>query len=130
MERSVESRSIFHIYSCLVGNSGERIKQKKDGLSGTDMDSHCMMTGCKIAPLRLHCYWTRASWIPAVQKALQMGLDIDGWNSQTEISPAVMDVGHSLQKVVIDATRMRLGTCWIGSGAGQESILHNFWKPF
>jgi nitroreductase len=35
---------------------------------------------------------------------------------------AVIDVGRSLQKIVIDATRMGLGTCWIGPGADQSSV--------
>lgn len=35
---------------------------------------------------------------------------------------AVIDVGRSLQKVVMDATRMGLGTCWIGPGADHASI--------
>lgn len=36
---------------------------------------------------------------------------------------AVIDVGRSLQKIVMDATRMGLGTCWIGPGAEQSSIV-------
>jgi MFS family permease len=32
------------------------------------------------------------------------------------------DLGRSLQKIVIDATRMGLGTCWIGPGADQTSV--------
>ncbi len=35
---------------------------------------------------------------------------------------AVLDVGRSLQKVVLDATRMGLATCWIGPGADQQSV--------
>jgi nitroreductase len=35
---------------------------------------------------------------------------------------AVVDIGRSLQKVVLDATRMGLATCWIGPGADQMSI--------
>jgi len=35
---------------------------------------------------------------------------------------AVMEVGYKLQKVVINATRMGLGTCWIGPGADHESV--------
>ncbi len=35
---------------------------------------------------------------------------------------AVIDVGQSLQKIVIDATRMGLATCWIGPGADHTSI--------
>ena len=35
---------------------------------------------------------------------------------------AVIDVGRSLQKIVIEATRMGLGTCWIGPGADHASI--------
>ena len=37
---------------------------------------------------------------------------------------AVIDVGRSLQKIVMDATRMGLGTCWIGPGADHVSIKH------
>ena len=36
---------------------------------------------------------------------------------------AVIDVGRSLQKVVIHATRMVLARCWIGPGAGHESMV-------
>ncbi len=35
---------------------------------------------------------------------------------------AVIDVGYRLQKIVMDATRMGLGTCWIGPGANQTSV--------
>lgn len=35
---------------------------------------------------------------------------------------AVIDVGYRLQKIVIDSTRMGLGTCWIGPGADHQSI--------
>ena len=38
---------------------------------------------------------------------------------------AVMDVGRSLQKVVLQATRMGLATCWIGPGADHESIVNH-----
>ena len=43
---------------------------------------------------------------------------------------AVIDVGRSLQKVVIDATRMGLGTCWIGPGADQSSIIRHLGARF
>ena len=36
---------------------------------------------------------------------------------------AVIDVGRSLQKIVMDTTRMGLGTCWIGPGADHKSIM-------
>lgn len=36
---------------------------------------------------------------------------------------AMVDVGKSLQKVVIHATMMGLGTCWIGPGADHDSIV-------
>ncbi len=36
---------------------------------------------------------------------------------------SVIDVGRSLQKIVLQATRMGLGTCWIGPGADQKSIV-------
>ena len=36
---------------------------------------------------------------------------------------AVIDVGRTLQRVVMDATRMGLGTCWIGPGADHESVI-------
>ncbi len=43
---------------------------------------------------------------------------------------AVIDVGRSLQKVVTDATRMGLGTCWIGPGADHASIMQNLGERF
>lgn len=43
---------------------------------------------------------------------------------------AVIDVGRSLQKIVLDATRMGLGTCWIGPGANQSSVAHHLGQRF
>lgn len=38
---------------------------------------------------------------------------------------AIIDVGRKLQKIVIDATRMGLTTCWIGPGADHASIVRH-----
>jgi nitroreductase len=38
---------------------------------------------------------------------------------------SVIDVGRSLQKIVIHATRMGLATCWIGPGADNKSIVQH-----
>ena len=43
---------------------------------------------------------------------------------------AVMDVGRILQKIVMDATRMGLGTCWIGPGADHKSIMNHLGDRF
>ena len=43
---------------------------------------------------------------------------------------SVIDVGRSLQKVVMDAIRMGLGTCWIGPGADHASIMQNLGERF
>jgi hypothetical protein len=43
---------------------------------------------------------------------------------------AVIDVGRSLEKIVADATRMGLGTCWIGPGADQRSIQRHLGDRF
>ncbi len=43
---------------------------------------------------------------------------------------SVIDVGRCLQKVVMDATRMGLGTCWIGPGADHASILQHLGDRF
>jgi len=43
---------------------------------------------------------------------------------------AVIDVGRSLQKIVMDATRMGLGTCWIGPGADHKSITRDLGDRF
>ncbi len=43
---------------------------------------------------------------------------------------AVLDVGHSLQKTVLDATRMGLSTCWIGPGADPSSIAEQLGARF
>ena len=38
---------------------------------------------------------------------------------------SIIDVGRSLQKFVLRATRMGLATCWIGPGADQKSIVQH-----
>jgi nitroreductase len=43
---------------------------------------------------------------------------------------AIIDIGRSLQKIVMDATRMGLGTCWIGPGADHASILQHLGDRF
>jgi len=43
---------------------------------------------------------------------------------------AVIDVGRSLQKIVLDATRMGLATCWIGPGADQTSAARHLGERF
>jgi len=35
---------------------------------------------------------------------------------------AIIDVGRSLQKLVLRATKMNVATCWIGPGADQKSV--------
>ena len=43
---------------------------------------------------------------------------------------AVIDVGRTLEKIVLDATRMGLGTCWIGPGADHASIERHLGERF
>lgn len=43
---------------------------------------------------------------------------------------AVIDVGRCLEKVVHHATKMGLGTCWIGPGADQRSIVAHMGERF
>ena len=43
---------------------------------------------------------------------------------------AVIDVGRCLEKVVLHATRMGLGTCWIGPGANHASVEHHLGARF
>ncbi len=43
---------------------------------------------------------------------------------------SVIDVGRSLQKVVMHATRMGLATCWIGPGADHNSVVHHLGDRF
>ncbi|MFT4975032.1 MAG: nitroreductase [Myxococcota bacterium] len=43
---------------------------------------------------------------------------------------AVIDVGRSLQEVVLETTRMGLATCWIGPGADQKSIVTHLGEHF
>lgn len=43
---------------------------------------------------------------------------------------AIIDVGRSLQKIVMDATRMGLATCWIGPGADHSSIEHHLGERY
>lgn len=43
---------------------------------------------------------------------------------------AIINVGRSLQKIVMHATRMGLATCWIGPGADQSSIIEQMGQRF
>ncbi|MCL1127116.1 nitroreductase family protein [Shewanella surugensis] len=43
---------------------------------------------------------------------------------------SIIDVGRSLQKIVLHATRMGMATCWIGPGADQESIIQHLGDKF
>lgn len=43
---------------------------------------------------------------------------------------ALIDVGRSLQKVVLDATRAGVATCWIGPGADQSSVIKHLGDRF
>ncbi len=43
---------------------------------------------------------------------------------------SIIDVGRSLQKIVLHATRMGLATCWIGPGADQKSIIEHLGDVF
>ncbi len=43
---------------------------------------------------------------------------------------AIIDVGRSLQHVVIEATRRGLATCWIGPGADHASIIEHLGDRF
>jgi nitroreductase len=43
---------------------------------------------------------------------------------------AIMDIGRTLQKIVIDLTRMGLGTCWIGPGADHLSVKSHLGERF
>jgi len=43
---------------------------------------------------------------------------------------AGIDVGRTLERVVIDATRMGIATCWIGPGADQKSVVAHLGERF
>jgi hypothetical protein len=43
---------------------------------------------------------------------------------------SILDIGRTLQKIVIDATRMGLGTCWIGPGADHDSVKSHLGERF
>jgi len=43
---------------------------------------------------------------------------------------AILDVGRSLQKVVLHATRMGVATCWIGPGADHKSVVAKMGNRF
>lgn len=43
---------------------------------------------------------------------------------------AIIDVGRTLQRVVMDATRMGLATCWIGPGADHQSVIAHLGDRF
>ncbi len=43
---------------------------------------------------------------------------------------SVIDIGRCLQKVVVEATRLGVATCWIGPGADQSSIAEHLGDRF
>ncbi|WP_226647004.1 nitroreductase family protein [Microbulbifer variabilis] len=43
---------------------------------------------------------------------------------------AILDVGRTLQKIVLDTTQMGLGTCWIGPGADHRSVKTHLGERF
>ncbi len=43
---------------------------------------------------------------------------------------SIIDVGRSLQRIVLQATRMGLATCWIGPGADHKSIVQHLHGKF
>jgi nitroreductase len=43
---------------------------------------------------------------------------------------AIIDVGRSLQKIVLQATRMGVATCWIGPGADHKSVIERLGNRF
>ncbi len=43
---------------------------------------------------------------------------------------SMIDIGRSLQRIVLHATRMGLATCWIGPGADQKSIVEHLGRRF
>ncbi|QUR69679.1 nitroreductase [Mycobacterium spongiae] len=43
---------------------------------------------------------------------------------------AIIDIGRSLEKVVLHATRMGIATCWIGPGADQTSVITHLGDRF
>jgi len=43
---------------------------------------------------------------------------------------SIIDVGRSLQKIVLHATRLGLASCWIGPGADQSSIVEHLGDKF
>lgn len=43
---------------------------------------------------------------------------------------AILDVGRSLQKTVLDATRLGIATCWIGPGANPSSVARHLRDRF
>ncbi len=43
---------------------------------------------------------------------------------------SIIDVGRSLQNVVLHATKMGLATCWIGPGADQSSVIEHLGDKF
>lgn len=90
--------------------------------------------------LRLHCESPTIGKAPIRFEYISAPLTVWPTVNATEflvaIAPskydrlAVIDIGRTLQKIVIDATRMGLGTCWIGPGADQSSIIRHLGQRF
>jgi nitroreductase len=82
------------------------------------------------------CIGTRAVRFEYVSQELTVWPTVNASEFLVAIAPrdydktAVIDVGRTLEKIVGDATRMGLGTCWIGPGADQRSIQQHLGDRF
>jgi nitroreductase len=101
----------------------------------TDADHNELMES-----MRVHTEETQIGESPVrfeyISSPLTVWPTVNGTEFLVAIAPkeyerlAVIDIGRSLQKIVIDATRMGLGTCWIGPGADHVSIMQNLGDRF
>jgi nitroreductase len=78
------------------------------------------------APIRLESVKARITVWPVVNaKQFLVAIAPAEYNRT-----AILDIGRTLQKIVIDATRMGLGTCWIGPGADHRSVKAHLGERF
>lgn len=91
-----------------------------------DVDKHLAAAPIGDSPLRLEYISAPLTVWPTVNASEFLVAIVPKAYNRT----AVVDVGRTLQRVVLDATRMGLGTCWIGPGADQKSIVEHLGDRF
>ncbi|WP_108650282.1 nitroreductase family protein [Dongshaea marina] len=131
-EPLAKSSGELSVFELIRARRSCRSYQKRD-LTSADMDS-------LMVSVRKHSHQARLGAAPIrfefVSAPITVWPVVNARHFLVAIAPAeydrvaIIDIGRTLQKIVIDATRIGLGTCWIGPGADHKSVVKHLGDRF